>query len=229
MRYQGSKRRLAKHIFPIILENRKDNQLYVEPFVGGCNSIQHVEGRRWGNDSHFELIQMWKAVQSGWIPPTDVSESDYLQIKNNQDLFDSAIVGFVGFGCSFGGKWWGGYARDSKGLRNYADESSRALIKQSKLIEDVEFTSMSYSDMMLEEESIIYCDPPYANTTKYKDSFDSEKFYEWCRQRSLDGHTVFVSEYAAPKDFKLVFEKEQSSALPSNTSSLIRTERLFKI
>lgn len=228
MRYQGSKRRLAKHIFPIILENRKDNQLYVEPFVGGCNSIQHVEGRRWGNDSHFELIEMWKAVQSGWIPPLNVSESDYLQIKNNQDLFDPALVGFVGFGCSFGGKWWGGYARDSK-LGNYAGESSRALVKQSKLIEDVEFTSMSYDDMKFKEESIIYCDPPYANTTKYKDSFDSEKFYEWCRQKKSEGHTVFVSEYTAPKDFELVFEKEQSSALPVGTSSLVRVEKLYKV
>ncbi len=228
MRYQGSKRRLAKHIFPIILENRKDNQLYVEPFVGGCNSIQHVEGRRWGNDSHFELIEMWKAVQSGWIPPLNVSESDYLQIKNNQDLFDPALVGFVGFGCSFGGKWWGGYARDSK-LRNYADQSSRALVKQSKLIEDVEFTSMSYDDMKFKEESIIYCDPPYANTTKYKDSFDSEKFYEWCRQKKSEGHTVFVSEYTAPKDFELVFEKEQSSALPVGTSSLVRVEKLYRV
>lgn len=83
--------------------------------------------------------------------------------------------------------------------------------------------------MMLEEESIIYCDPPYANTTKYKDKFDSEKFYEWCRQRKSDGHTVFVSEYTAPEDFELVFEKEQSSALPVNTSSLIRTERLYRV
>lgn len=116
MRYQGSKRRLAKHIFPIILENRKDNQLYVEPFVGGCNSIQHVEGRRWGNDSHFELIEMWKAVQSGWIPPTDISEKYYLQIKNNQVSFDPALVGFVGFGCSFGGKWWGGMLETVKVL-----------------------------------------------------------------------------------------------------------------
>lgn len=35
----GSKRRIAKDILPIILENRKENQFYVEPFVGGCNLI----------------------------------------------------------------------------------------------------------------------------------------------------------------------------------------------
>ena len=229
MRYPGSKRRLVKYILPIILENRKENQLYVEPFVGGCNSIQHVTGRRWGNDSHKELIAMWKAVQSGWIPPTYISESDYLYMKNNQNLFDPHLVGFIGFNSSFGSKWWGGYARDSKGVRNFTDEGSRGLVKQSGLISNVKFTCMNYADMIFEEECVIYCDPPYANTTKYKDSFDSEKFYEWCRQRSLEGHAVFVSEYSAPKDFELVFEKEQSSALPSNTSSLIRTERLFKI
>ena len=25
-----------------------------------------------------------------------------------------ALTGFVGFGCSFGGKWWGGYAKDKR-------------------------------------------------------------------------------------------------------------------
>ena len=32
MIYMGSKGRLAKHILPIVLEGRKPNQYYVEPF-----------------------------------------------------------------------------------------------------------------------------------------------------------------------------------------------------
>ena len=41
MKYQGSKRRIAKDILPIILRDRKNGQFYVEPFVGGV--IPYVE------------------------------------------------------------------------------------------------------------------------------------------------------------------------------------------
>lgn len=44
----GSKRRIAKDILPIILENRTPEQFYVEPFVGGANMIDKVQGKRIG-------------------------------------------------------------------------------------------------------------------------------------------------------------------------------------
>ena len=45
MKYMGSKNRIAKHILPIILKDRKENQYYVEPFVGGANMIDKVQGQ----------------------------------------------------------------------------------------------------------------------------------------------------------------------------------------
>ena len=33
MKYMGSKRRIAKHILPIMLANRTEGQYFVEPFV----------------------------------------------------------------------------------------------------------------------------------------------------------------------------------------------------
>ena len=35
----GSKARIAKYILPIIIKDRKENQWYIEPFVGGDSSI----------------------------------------------------------------------------------------------------------------------------------------------------------------------------------------------
>lgn len=35
MKYMGSKRKLVKEILPIMLKQRKPNQCWVEPFVGG--------------------------------------------------------------------------------------------------------------------------------------------------------------------------------------------------
>ena len=45
MKYMGSKNRIAKHILPIILKDRIENQYYVEPFVGGANMIDKVDGK----------------------------------------------------------------------------------------------------------------------------------------------------------------------------------------
>ena len=79
------------------------------------------------------------------------------------------------------------------------------------------------------EKSIIYCDPPYKNTTKYNDDFDHEVFYERCRHASDIGHRVFVSEYAMPTDFELLWEKEANSSLAKDTGCKKSTERLFTI
>ena len=51
MKYMGSKSRIAKDILPIMLKNRRKDQYYVELFVGGCNSIDKVDGLRIGNDN----------------------------------------------------------------------------------------------------------------------------------------------------------------------------------
>ena len=48
----GSKNRHAKDLLPIILKNRRDDQWYVEPFVGGFNMIDKVPGLRLANDTN---------------------------------------------------------------------------------------------------------------------------------------------------------------------------------
>ena len=85
--------------------------------------------------------------------------------------------------------------------------------------------------MHVPQNSVIYCDPPYAETTDYKavDAFDSEKFFTWCREKHKEGHTVFISEYQAPNDFTLVFEKVVSNQLSDKNRKAARVEKLFKL
>jgi len=56
MKYMGSKTRIAKHILPIILKNRKPGQWYVEPFAGGMNTIYQISGNRLASDNNKYLI-----------------------------------------------------------------------------------------------------------------------------------------------------------------------------
>ncbi len=104
----GSKRRIAKDILPIILKDRKPDQYYVEPFVGGANTIDKVCGPRIGNDINPYLSAMWSELVKGWCPPDFVSNDEYNDINHNKDKYPMELVGFVGIACSFGAKffWW---------------------------------------------------------------------------------------------------------------------------
>lgn len=229
MKYMGSKARHAKEILPIILKDRKPGQWYVEPFVGGANVIDKVDGNRIGSDSHQYLIELWRAVSQGWIPPEHVSESDYHNCSKVRDV--NPYTAFVGFGCSYSGKWFGGYARGGDNFgnpRNYASESARNIIKQAKNIRGVQFIHSPYLELEIPNDSIVYCDPPYAGTTKYATgSFDHNQFWAWCDKRVGDGQKVFVSEYNAPPHWICVWEKKVNNTLTKDTGSKQGVERLF--
>ncbi|WP_243473544.1 DNA adenine methylase [Winogradskyella sp. MH6] len=226
----GSKARFAKHLLPIILKDRKPKQSYIEPFAGGMNMIDKVDGIRIANDQHEELMAMWQAlIYDKWDPPKSVSEDEYKTIKYNQDDFPKHLVAYVGFN-SFGGKWFAGYRRDKQGKRDYWAEHYRNITKQVPNLEGVILSCKSYTELEIPENSIVYCDPPYASTTKYRDSFNHDKFWEWCRQQSKAGHHVFISEYSAPEDFKCIWEKPAKTSFSWHADNLPAKksiERLF--
>ncbi len=238
MKYMGSKARFAKHILPIVLEGRTDAQTYVEPFAGGMNMIDKVDGKRIANDIHTELIEMWKAlVCDNWKPPHYTKEQ-YQQIRTDKKSYEPHIIGWVGFACSYSGKYFGGYAGDypeSRRLKNgklpnYQSEAINSTAKQVPKLKGVEFTNKNYWELEIPPNSVIYCDPPYQNTTKYHHRFNHSFFWDWCREQSKQGHKVYISEYNAPDDFVCVWQKETNSQLSANGSTggnKISTERLF--
>lgn len=237
MKYMGSKNRHAKEIIPIILKDR-GSKPYIELMVGGANMIDKVKGERFGYDINEYLIALFQELQKGWIPPDYVSEDEHKDVRLNRDRYPPYYVGFVGFCCSYSGKWFGGFARNvsranpdhenlNKTSRNYCAESKRNLLKQLPNILDVIFECKSYLDVEINETSIIYLDPPYQGTTKYKDAFDHDAFWDFCRQKSLQVHDVFISEYTAPDDFECVWSKEVNNSLTKNTGAKKGVEKLF--
>ena len=225
MKYLGGKFRISKHIMPIILKNREEGQYYVEPFVGASHCISRAKGPRIGNDLDKNIIILFEALQNGWIPPKIVTRAMYDKAKKTKP---SPLKSFIGYACSFGGKWFGGYAVDSSGRRNYALEGHKSLMKQRASIMGVKYVSGSYDVLDIPPNSIIYCDPPYKGTTKYKTaSFDHDKFWQWCRDKTIEGHSVFISEYQAPEDFESIWEMEGRTTLAQSKKPKKFKERLF--
>lgn len=227
----GSKNRYAKYLLPIILKDRQPNQWYVEPFCGGCNMIDKVDGNRIGNDINYYLISLFKSLQNGYIPPKEISLELYNDIRINKDKYPPDLVGFVGIPCSYAAKWFGGYCRgfNNKGEpRNYILEAWNNVMNQVKDLKGIEFYNKNYWELEIPNNSICYLDPPYFGTTEYKHKFDHDKFWKWCDEMVIKGHKVFVSEYSCPNpEWSCVFEKEVYNSLTKNTGGKVGMERLF--
>lgn len=85
-----------------------------------------------------------------------------------------------------------------------------------------------YRDVEILPDSVIYLDPPYRDTAKYKhskESFDHEAFYDWCeRQTSL----VLISEFWMPEDrFVCIAERPRRVTFSATNNTLRRVEKVF--
>lgn len=232
MKYMGSKNRIAKEILPIMLEYRTPNQWWIEPFVGGGNMIDKVTGNRLGSDNDKYVIEALIAIRDclSELPKNnkEFTENDYKQLRQNDNYI---YKGYAGYAFSYGGKWLGGWSRTNStsiNQRDYVAESYRNAVNQSPLLQGVKLLTCNYLDLQLPDDSLIYCDPPYEGTTKYKSNFNYPIFWQWCRDMTNKGHTVFISEYNAPDDFECIWQKEIVSSLTKDTGSKTGIEKLFK-
>ena len=234
MKYMGSKARIANEILPIILKNRKPGQYYVEPFCGGCNTIDKVDGNRIASDKNKYLIEMWRGLQSNIIRTCDITKEMYnaarCDFNNRQnDNFSDFEIGWIGWMGSFNGRFFdGGYSGKTK-HRDYIKEQIQNTEKQIGKLKDILFYSCSYDELEIPDKSIIYCDPPYKGTKQYlsSKSFKHDNFWEWCREKSRSGHEVYISEYEAPFDFECIWSKTVTNSMNSK-KTYKPIERLFK-
>ena len=228
MQYMGGKSRISKQIAEILNSAIDKNKPFVSLFCGSCAIESKVRADvKILNDKHPYLIAMWQALQNGWTPPDVVTKEEYYRVKANMDE-NPTLTGFVGFGCSFGGKWWGGYAKDKRG-DDYCGQAKRGLLKDLVGIQSATFTCLDYRDVEIPDGAVVYCDPPYVNTTGYTvGQFDTNEFWNYMRQLSKRCD-VYISEESAPNDFECIWSKEKVRTLEkSDNVGRVKVEKLFK-
>lgn len=239
MRYMGGKSRIARNVAEVMLASTSSRDTYWEPFVGGgamaAQMGRHFQTANY-SDIHPDLIRMWDAVLNhGWQPPTEVPYELYQELRYATE--PSALRGFVGFGGSFGGRWFEGYARgghNSDGTpRNHQAESARAVLKDAAGMRAQARTRVFVADAVSLKPSqgdVVYCDPPYEGTKNYSrtDRIDHRTFWAAVEGWAANGVNVFVSEYSAPADWHCVWEQPlRSSVRVGSADRHIAIERLF--
>ena len=229
MKYLGGKQRLGKHVAPVLkniwhklLLHNEFNYTngYLEPFCGSCGVLKNmsdISPNIVANDYHPDLIQMWKEVRDDtFVFPPSISEDEYFLAKAMQS--PSGHKSFVGFGMSFGGRFFGAYAHKYINAKkeDFCKEMTHSLKNTMPLIQGVNFTCQSYLELTPKHQ-FIYCDPPYAYTKfpikyrrdiKHYDTFDTLLFWETMRVWSKDNF-VIISEVVAPTDFVEVWNMER--------------------
>lgn len=248
--YHGGKQRIGNIIADIIykeikkietIKNIKING-YCEPFCGMLGVYRYIPElfneynmNFKAGDLNKSVIMMWKELINGWKPQKNISEDKYNKLKKSK--LDSALKGYVGHQYSFGGKYFKGYAPKYNKIIN-DDVAIKRLLDISLQVSNVEFNDGIYTQYSHLKNYIIYCDPPYDNTEQhYKIKFNSNDFYDWCRKMVKNNNILFISGYNAPKDFKIIFKKENklTGISPSQikkkstkkTTSKNRIEKLY--
>lgn len=101
--YHGGKQLLgydiACDIVNTVTRSTRKIKGYCEPFCGMLGVYQHIPKlfeRRISfkaGDINKSVIQMWKALQNGWIPPSKCSKKEYDKLRYNSK--SSKLKGYV--------------------------------------------------------------------------------------------------------------------------------------
>ena len=234
MKYMGSKRKIRKEIIDVMMSYRLNNEPFIDMFCGGCHVVEMVDGIRIANDKNRYLIAMWEGLLEDRKRPYIIDKELYSKARNEYNKginieFDDFLIGWIGFMGSYNGRFFdGGYSGHDVNGRDYISENIRNTESQIHNLRGVLFSSLDYSELMLYEPCIIYCDIPYRDTKQYSISkdFDYEKFYNWCFAMRDFGHIVFVSEYNMPDGFECVWSKEVTNSL-NTTKTYKPIEKLY--
>lgn len=232
MIYLGSKRRIAKEIVTIMLLEAQKRKIktWVEPFVGGGNTIIHVPQsfRRIGIDINPHTIAALIGIRDYANElPVNITEDEYNNMKGTPPHPITSWCRYVG---AFGGIFENTYVSESKRILR----GKNSAMRQSRYLQGVELICGNYDICSNIENAVIYCDIPYKGVTGYDKrfcgKFDYDGFYDWCKMMS-EKNVVFVSEYDMPSDFVCVWEKEVSCKVNNNVKDkdTNRIERLFTI
>ena len=218
----------ADHILALLNHPAFDGADYLEPFVGYAHVLRRVERKKsyQASDCNRLLIALLQGVQRGQrFPRISKPQYETLRNANGDATFERAVAAFA---YSFKGGEWRGYFGTRRG-RAYPDEHKRYYEKlhTNPIFQRTRLKCIDYHRLQ-PRGKLIYCDPPYANTTGYNNGavFDSVEFWECMRKWSRD-NVVFVSEYRAPSDFACVAAAWKRNHLSADGKSDWRRERVF--
>ena len=235
MTVQGSKASIAKFITPILQKCIDENNIttFIDCCCGGANIIKNIQCQnKIGIDNNPYLIALLQEMQKpDFVFPEHMTREDWDRCKNNQEPRDW-YVGLCSIFCSYFTRGFnGGYCNHlHPGNRNYYEGRVKTAKKDIPLLKNINFINNDFSIIQTYKNCVIYCDPPYKNTTKYDYSknFNYDLFWEVIRKTSNNNY-VFISEQQAPEDFISIWTNNTRAIRPTNEITIKDNLFIYKI
>ena len=181
-------------------------------FGNDCRTYIYAEGEKnenWKRALHYAICF------HDYQPMIDLGGPDLSGIDSCRTMKQRRLKAYA----ILGGKEW--YDKDI-----HLENLER--LERLQNLERLEVIQGNYWEVEIEEDAVIYLDPPYANTNGYGakkiSDFDSERLYEWILCQKAP---VFISEYEMPADrFECIWEMKVKSLICQDGPTEA-TERLF--
>lgn len=208
MWYMGGKHRQSKALKAILTTSHGADHSYYEPFCGAMGAASAIAphfNESVLSDASLPLITMWKALRQGWVPPLTVDEETYARYaakRHNPDCHDP-MTAYCGYAMSFGGKWFGGFARSGAGIATSQANQRKAVLRKIEAIRESSIVCLDYREVAVPDKSVVYLDPPYQSRTKPHHNgtgFNHETFWQYARDLSWRCY-VYATEFNAPDDW----------------------------
>lgn len=191
IQYLGSKARLARRIAAIVDDGRADGEPAWDLCCGSGRVVAALSDRgpRHGVDVVPSLVALLRGVRDGtFVPPAAVSREEYAALKTRAEAepaCNDPLLAFAGFGLTFAGKWFSGYATNKRG-DDYLGAAARNCTRMRPRVQGVEFTCADWRTLVGQITGTVYIDPPYAGTTGYRAAPPHDPAEFW---RSVDALT----------------------------------------
>lgn len=243
--YGGGKALIGKHIAAVInkyLQNKapegaaamlpKESEgsatELIVPFCGLLGvSIHTTASTIHASDINSNLIRALQKLKEGWEPPEQpLSKQEYTALKKGNLQLSPEDTAFYSIACAYSGIPFAGY-RIVSATQDYFNNCRSGLLRMAATFDRFTFKCISYTDIVLKPDQVVYCDPPYVNNNfkcKHFDDFDHTLFWNTMREWSKT-NLIFISEYTAPDDFIVIWEKPVSSRFSGINRQ--KTEKLF--
>lgn len=222
--YKGNKYQILENIYNTFRAlNIPEIKGVVDAFTGGGSFAYFMAEKGYpviANDIEKSIIDLHILCQTStlcntiydWyrIPYTKQGFKDILHEETAKGAFVRSLWSFSNDGKTYLTSTENEQNKIEQFINGNAEPNSRfkhiediVLLWARKQL-NIQFVCGSYADLEIPDGYVVYADPPYAGTSKYRaGDFDHTAFYNWAlSQKGL----VFISEYSMPEDFFLVDE-----------------------
>lgn len=136
----------------------------------------------------------------------------YRQYKK-EGVFDNLIHGSVGLG------------QLKTRLKSLESLQRLQSLERLERLQRLQISRLSYDEIEIKPNSVIYCDPPYYNTNGYgEEEFDHRRFWDWCEKQE---EPCFISEYWMPEDRFEAVASVTKRVLLCSGSGRVKEEKIF--